>query len=69
MTTKMAMTVTIFFLSVGRCGSANAKGLDLADLSSQGDVGYVLAQGKNCLARAKGRLRSSADMQASVLFI
>eukprot|EP00904_Undaria_pinnatifida_P007073 jgi/Undpi1/3496/HiC_scaffold_16.g06868.m1 len=56
-------------VGVSKCGSANAKGLDLADLSSQGDVGYVLAQGKNCLARAKGRLRSSADMQASVLVV
>jgi len=54
-----------FVLSV-RCGSGNAKNLELSDLSVQGNSGFLLAQGKNCLARGQGRLRNSADMQASL---
>lgn len=48
-----------------RCGSSSAKDMDLAALSVQGDSGFLLAQGKNCLMRGQGRMRSSADMQAS----
>ncbi|CAM9501949.1 unnamed protein product [Laminaria digitata] len=53
-------------VGVSRCGSGNSKGLELADLSVKGHSGYFLAQGQNCLARAQGKLRSSADMQASL---
>lgn len=49
----------------GRCAKGNAKNLELSDLSVQGHNGFLLAQGKNCLARGQGALRNSADMQAS----
>ena len=48
-----------------RCAKGNAKNLGLSDLSVQGHNGFLLAQGKNCLARGQGALRNSADMQAS----
>ncbi|CAB1120231.1 unnamed protein product [Ectocarpus sp. CCAP 1310/34] len=52
-------------VGVSKCGSGNAKNMGLSDLSVQGDSGFLLAQGKNCLARGQGRLRNSADMQLS----
>ncbi|CAN0239148.1 unnamed protein product, partial [Pylaiella littoralis] len=50
-------------VGVSKCGSSSAKDMDLAALSVQGDSGFLLAQGKNCLMRGQGRMRSSADMQ------
>lgn len=48
-----------------RCGSSKAKNVDLASFNNERSSGFLLAQGKNCLARGQGKLRNSADMQAS----
>lgn len=38
--------------------------MEIASVEIQGTPGFLIAQGKNCLARAQGRLRNTADMQA-----
>ncbi|CAM9624247.1 unnamed protein product, partial [Hapterophycus canaliculatus] len=48
-----------------RCGSADAKNLGFTNESKYGISGLLLNQGNKCLARGQGRLRNSADMQAS----
>eukprot|EP00903_Cladosiphon_okamuranus_P008368 g8046.t1 len=50
-------------VGVSKCAKGNAKNLELSDLSVQGHSGFLLVQGKNCLARGQGALRNSADMQ------
>eukprot|EP00752_Nemacystus_decipiens_P012094 g10721.t1 len=50
-------------VGVSKCAKGNAKNLELSDLSVQGHNGFLLVQGKNCLARGQGALRNSADMQ------